>query len=47
MIQASNAKIANLLIGTTIANIITAPFQTIVTSLQLSVIPHKDIYASA
>ena len=47
MIHASNAKVAKLLIGTTLAQLLTAPFQTIVTSLQLSVLPHKDIYISA
>lgn len=39
-------KAVNLVAGTTIASILTAPLQTVVTSMQLSVVPHKELFAS-
>lgn len=47
MVNASNGKVAKIILGTSIAHIITAPLQTIITSMQLSVLPHKDIFVSA
>lgn len=47
MVVAAFGKNSKLILGTSIAHIITAPLQTIVTSMQLSVLPHKDIFTSA
>jgi hypothetical protein len=41
------SKVSTLIAGTVAASIITAPIQTIVSSMQLSVLPHKDIFVSA
>ena len=46
MVGATNSKVATILVGMTLAHIITAPLQTIITSMQLSVLPHKDIFIS-
>jgi len=34
-------KVSKLILSSAIASILTAPLQTIVTSMQLSVLPHK------
>jgi hypothetical protein len=40
------SKVSKLIIGTGLATILTAPVQTIVTSMQLSVLKHKDMFVS-
>jgi hypothetical protein len=34
------------MIGSTLGHLLTAPLQTVVSSMQLSVLPHKDIFVS-